>query len=79
MPYRPAHLHYIISAEGYDTVTTHIFDPDDPYINSDAVFGVKESLLGKFVQVDDPERAGELGLENPYWDVEFNITLADHP
>lgn len=79
MPYRPAHLHYIISAEGYDTVTTHIFDPDDPHINSDAVFGVKESLLGKFVQVDEPERARELGLENPYWDVEFNITLADHP
>ena len=39
-PYRPAHLHYIIRADGFETLTTHIFDPDDPYINSDAVFGV---------------------------------------
>ncbi|TIU30274.1 MAG: 6-chlorohydroxyquinol-1,2-dioxygenase, partial [Mesorhizobium sp.] len=44
-PYRPAHLHYILKAQGFETLTTHIFDPDDPYINSDAVFGVKESLL----------------------------------
>jgi catechol 1,2-dioxygenase len=38
-PYRPAHLHYIIKAHGFETLTTHIFDPDDPYIQSDAVFG----------------------------------------
>jgi catechol 1,2-dioxygenase len=47
-PYRPAHLHYIISAPGYEPLVTHIFDPDDPYINSDAVFGVKASLMAKF-------------------------------
>ena len=44
-PYRPAHLHFIVEAEGYDRLTTHIFDPDDPYLDSDAVFGVKESLI----------------------------------
>ena len=49
-PYRPAHLHYILKADGFETLTTHIFDPDDPYINSDAVFGVKESLLAEFRQ-----------------------------
>ncbi|WP_313615672.1 hydroxyquinol 1,2-dioxygenase, partial [Rhizobium sp.] len=38
-PYRPAHLHYIVSARGFTTLVTHIFDPDDPYIRSDAVFG----------------------------------------
>jgi len=48
-PNRPAHLHYIIKADGFDSLTTHIFDPDDPYIGSDAVFGVKESLLADFV------------------------------
>ncbi len=47
-PYRPAHLHYIISAPGFETLVTHIFDPDDPYIASDAVFGVKASLMAKF-------------------------------
>ncbi len=61
-PYRPAHLHYILEADGFETLTTHIFDPDDPYINSDAVFGVKESLLAEFRKVHDPARAKELGF-----------------
>lgn len=75
-PYRPAHLHYIITAEGYDPLTTHIFDPDDPYINSDAVFGVKESLLAEFRKVDDPARVAEMGFDGPYWDVTFDFVLA---
>ena len=47
-PFRPAHLHYIIEADGFETLTTHTFDPDDPYIHSDAVFGVKESLIAQY-------------------------------
>lgn len=75
-PYRPAHLHYIVSKDGYDQLTTHIFDPDDPYINSDAVFGVKESLIAKFDRIEDQKRMEEVGLEAPYWDVEFDFVLA---
>lgn len=75
-PFRPAHLHYIISAPGYDELTTHIFDPEDPYIDSDAVFGVKRSLLADFVKVDDPGKSAELGFDGPYWDVEFDFVLA---
>ena len=75
-PFRPAHLHYIVSAEGYAPISTHIFVPDDEYINSDAVFGVKESLLADFVLRDDPARAAELGLGNPFWEVEFDFVLA---
>ena len=74
--YRPAHLHYIISAPGHDTLTTHIFDPDDPYINSDAVFGVKESLLAEFVRVEDREKSAALGFDGPHWEVEFDFVLA---
>lgn len=76
-PYRPAHLHYIIKADGFETLTTHIFDPDDPYINSDAVFGVKESLLAEFKRTDDPARAEELGFAGPFWDVEYDFVLAE--
>lgn len=47
-PYRPAHVHTIVSAPGYDTVTTHIFVKGDPYLGSDAVFGVKDSLVVPF-------------------------------
>lgn len=75
-PYRPAHFHYIIAKDGYDMLTTHIFDPDDEYINSDAVFGVKESLMAEFKPVDDPEKARALGIEGRYYDVEHDFVLA---
>ena len=74
---RPAHLHYIVSKDGFDEVTTHLFDPDDPYIDSDAVFGVKKSLIAEFNRVDDPARIAEVGFEGDhYWDVEFDFVLA---
>lgn len=57
-------------------MTTHIFDPDDPYIESDAVFGVKESLLAEFKKIDDPARAKELGFEGTFFDVEHDFVLA---
>jgi protocatechuate 3,4-dioxygenase beta subunit len=76
-PYRPAHLHYIVSSDGYDTLTTHIFDPDDPYLHSDSVFGVKESLIAAFNKVEDLERAKSVGFDGPYWDTEFDFVLAD--
>lgn len=75
-PYRPAHLHYIITAPGYDTLTTHIFDPHDEYIHSDAVFGVKKELLAEFIRIDDSTKAQELGFEGSYWDVTFDFVLA---
>jgi catechol 1,2-dioxygenase len=76
-PYRPAHLHYIIKADGFETLTTHIFDPEDPYINSDAVFGVKESLLAKFDKTNDPARAKTYGFEGEFWDVKHDFVLAE--
>jgi len=75
-PYRPAHLHYIISADGFEQLITHIFDPHDPYISSDAVFGVKESLLADFRKADDPEKAEKLGFERDFWEVECDFQLA---
>ncbi|MCX7645928.1 MAG: intradiol ring-cleavage dioxygenase [Rhodobacteraceae bacterium] len=75
-PYRPAHLHYIIEAEGFDRLVTHIFDPDDPYIDSDAVFGVKKSLLARFEQVSDPARIAAAGFDRPFWDVNFDFVLS---
>ena len=48
-PYRPAHVHFMISAPGYERLVTHIFAEDSPYLDSDAVFGVKNSLIEPFV------------------------------
>ena len=47
-PMRPAHIHFIVSAPGYRPVTTQVFTHDDPYIDADAVFGVKESLMAQY-------------------------------
>jgi catechol 1,2-dioxygenase len=74
-PYRPAHIHFIVSAPGYATVTTHLFADDSPYLDSDAVFGVKESLVRAFPEVDDPERAEQFGVANPFRSVDFEIGL----
>jgi catechol 1,2-dioxygenase len=76
-PYRPAHLHYIIKADGFETLVTHIFDPDDPYIHSDSVFGVKESLLAKFEMVHDPERAAQYTFSGDFWEVKHDFVLAN--
>ncbi|WP_299031005.1 intradiol ring-cleavage dioxygenase [uncultured Sulfitobacter sp.] len=75
-PYRPAHLHYILEAEGYETLVTHIFDPDDEYIHSDAVFGVKESLLAKFDLIEDPQRIKTEGTKGPFFEVIHDFVLA---
>ncbi len=76
-PYRPAHLHYIVTAEGYQPVTTHIFVKGDQYLYSDAVFGVKDSLIREFAVVDDAARADEIGLPNPFAEVEFDVVLVN--
>lgn len=44
-PYRPAHVHFIVTAEGYEPLTTQLYSRGDPYIDSDAVFAVRDSLI----------------------------------
>jgi len=55
-PYRPAHVHFMITARGYEPVITHIFPNGDQYLDSDAVFGVKNSLICDFRR-HEPGRA----------------------
>lgn len=49
-PMRPAHVHFMISAPGHETLVTHVFAAGDPYLDSDAVFGVKQALIVPFTQ-----------------------------
>jgi catechol 1,2-dioxygenase len=74
-PNRPAHLHFIADAPGHRPVTTHVFVADSPYLDSDAVFGVKESLIREVGEVDDAARAAELGLPNPFRTLSFDLSL----
>jgi hydroxyquinol 1,2-dioxygenase len=75
-PWRPAHVHLIVRAGGFRTVATHIFDAASEYLDSDAVFAVKDSLVRRFVErsADDPERPPE--IEGPWASLELDLVLA---
>jgi hydroxyquinol 1,2-dioxygenase len=75
-PYRPAHIHFIVSADGYTPLTTHIFVAGTEYIDSDAVFAVKKSLITEFVEVDDPEQAARYQVSNPFRLADVQIALS---
>jgi hydroxyquinol 1,2-dioxygenase len=66
----------IVRAPGFRTLTTHIFDTDSEYLDSDAVFAVKPSLRRSFVRrgPDDPERPS--GIDGEWYSVENDIVLA---
>ena len=74
-PWRPAHIHLIVRAPGHRTLTTHIFDAESEYLDSDAVFAVKPTLLRDFVQrsADDPDRPE--GVAGEWFSVENQIVL----
>jgi hydroxyquinol 1,2-dioxygenase len=75
-PWRPAHIHIIVRAPGYKTVTTHVFDATSEYLDSDTVFAVKPSLLRTFIErsADDPERPPAISGE--WVSLENDIVLA---
>ena len=52
-PWRPAHLHFMIKAPGYETLITHVFRNGDQYLDSDSVFGVRQSLIADWVKQPD--------------------------
>ena len=75
-PMRPAHMHAIVSAPGYQQVITHIFVEGDPYLDSDAVFAVKDSLIGKYKKVESPDEAKKLGMPTPFLKLEWDFHLS---
>lgn len=76
-PYRPAHIHFIVAAPGFKELTTHIFIGGSEYIDSDAVFAVKESLIKSFTPNEDSEAAAEFGVDSPF--IEGVIDILLHP
>ncbi|MFT6306450.1 MAG: hydroxyquinol 1,2-dioxygenase [Gammaproteobacteria bacterium] len=80
-PWRPSHLHYIIKANGYRTLVTEVFADDDPYLDQDTVFGVREDLVMSYL----PQLANQFPatgftlsgkVNDPYLLVEFNLVLS---
>lgn len=73
--WRPAHIHMIVSAPGYETLTTHIFDAASDYLDSDAVFAVKPSLLRQFVPHEAGEPDAPEGIGGRWYSVDNDLVL----
>jgi hydroxyquinol 1,2-dioxygenase len=73
--FRPAHIHFIVTAPGHRPLTTHIFVAGSEYIESDTVFAVKKSLVADFEEVTDQGLASKYGVEVPYRHADFDIIL----
>jgi hydroxyquinol 1,2-dioxygenase len=75
-PYRPAHVHFMISAPGYETLVTHVFVDGDKYLDSDVVFGVKDSLIRKLERRSAGSEAGGRVVDRAYAVMAYDFSLA---
>jgi len=77
-PYRPAHLHFRITAAGYESLTMALYWKDDPYITSDSVFGVKTSLLVDPETITDTQLTLSRGFKEakPHTYLKYDLILA---
>ncbi len=74
-PWRPAHIHLIVSADGCIPVTTHVFDSESRYLESDVVFGVKPSLVRQMVAHDPSTDAPPAGIQGRWYTVDIDVVL----
>ncbi|GAA6036593.1 hypothetical protein JCM8097_001242 [Rhodosporidiobolus ruineniae] len=74
--FRPAHMHMMFQAKGYEKLITQLFFEGDPYLQSDAVFAVKSSLIVDPVYVQDEEEAKKRGFPHgPYYHLQHDYVL----
>jgi hydroxyquinol 1,2-dioxygenase len=78
-PMRPAHLHFKVDAPGYQTLITHFFVAGDPYLDRDAVFGVKDSLIAEFTEHEPGPGPDGRELTGPWTSLRQDIVLATEP
>jgi catechol 1,2-dioxygenase len=74
-PYRPAHIHFIISAKDFAPLTTQLFVSGDEYLESDAVFGVKDALVVDLTHHHSEVEARRLEVTTPFYTVEYDFVL----
>jgi hydroxyquinol 1,2-dioxygenase len=74
-PWRPAHLHFMITAPGYERLITHVFRDGDQYLDSDAVFGVRRSLIADWVEHAPGTTPDGQVSEVPFYTLDFDFVL----
>ena len=73
-PYRPAHIHALIFKPGYKTIAAQVYDPEDPYYDSDVQFGVTASLTGAFIRHDE-SHPNLPDMSRPWFSVDHRFTI----
>ena len=78
--WRPSHLHFIIQAEGYRSLVTEVFSSDDQYLDTDAVFGVRDDLVMDYQKCTNLEElpndlAVGRNVTIPFYKVDFDFVL----
>ncbi|MGI9366054.1 MAG: dioxygenase [Rhizobiaceae bacterium] len=81
-PWRPSHLHFIVTAPAHRSLVTEVFPSDDPYLDEDPVFGVREQLVMEYQKRESIEDLpddleAKDGLDVPYYVVDFDFILSD--
>jgi hydroxyquinol 1,2-dioxygenase len=74
-PWRPAHVHFMISAPGFEQLVTHVFVAGDKYLDSDVVFGVKDTLIREFVRKDAGKAPDGRVQNTPYYHLNYDFGL----
>ncbi len=78
-PFRPAHLHFMIAAPGHRKLITHIFVKGDAYLDSDVVFGVKDSLIADFEQRTETVSLTGEHIDRPHRYLRYDFSLQGSP
>jgi hydroxyquinol 1,2-dioxygenase len=73
---RPAHVHFKVTADGFETLITHVFVDGDRYLDSDAVFGVRSRLIGDFEDREPGQAPDRSTMDVPYWTMSYDLVLA---
>lgn len=74
-PWRPAHLHFMIKKDGYQTLITHVFRSGGTYLDSDVVFGVRSSLIADWRHHEPGQAPDGSMTEIPFYTLEYDFVL----
>ncbi|WP_322044301.1 intradiol ring-cleavage dioxygenase [Paraburkholderia sp. J67] len=74
-PWRPAHLHFMVQAPGYETLITHVFRDGDRYLDSDAVFGVRSTLVAQWVRHQPGIAPDGSHVDTPFYTLDYDFVL----
>lgn len=74
-PMRPAHIHFMVAAEGHETLITHVFESGDEHLGRDAVFGERPALITDFIRHEPGVAPDGRRLDTPFYSLAYEFVL----